>query len=243
MSRKNIENKTKDFIEKSILVHGDKYDYSLTTVINSKTKVTIICPEHGKFTKLKHQHLVGQGCKICSGSKLNSENFIKKANKIHNNKYDYSLVKYKNAKSKVKIICPEHGVFKQNINTHLSNKGCPICNSSKGEKMILSILRKNKIFFTTQQTFEALKNPLTNKKLKFDFYLTNLNCCIEYDGKQHFEPIEFFGGVKSFNNRKYRDGLKDSYCEENNIDLIRIPYWELENIEKIIERYVEQQTE
>ena len=70
--------------------------------------------------------------------------------------------------------------------------------------------------------------------LKFDCYLYEKNICIEYDGIQHFEPIEYFGGTEVFNETILRDSIKNRYCEQNSIKLIRIPYWDFDNIEKII---------
>jgi very-short-patch-repair endonuclease len=74
-----------------------------------------------------------------------------------------------------------------------------------------------------QKTFDDCLST-KNWKLKFDFYLPEQSICIEYDGLQHFKPIDYFGGVKSFNELKQRDSIKDKYCLENNIKLIRIPF-------------------
>ena len=123
-----------DFIEKSKLVHGNKYDYSLAEYKNNKTKIKIICPEHGVFEQPPTNHMKGFGCKKCGSAntglnkRANIKDFIDNANLIHENKYDYSLVEYTSAMNKVKIVCPEHGVFEQKPNAHVSQKqGCPIC--------------------------------------------------------------------------------------------------------------------
>ena len=121
------------FIKKVKVIHGNVYDYSLVEYKNAHTKVKIICPEHGIFEQKSYHHLRGQGCPECryikSGNKLRSttEQFIKKAKVVHGNKYDYSLVDYKNNKTKVKIICHEHGIFEQTPNHHLSGNGCSKC--------------------------------------------------------------------------------------------------------------------
>jgi hypothetical protein len=100
---------------------------------NSKNKVKIICKEHGIFEKNPNNHLSGQGCTKCSLSKRTNirrktlQDFIKQANFIHNNFYDYSLVNYKNTEEKVKIICPLHGEFEQKPGNHLNNRGCRKC--------------------------------------------------------------------------------------------------------------------
>ena len=122
-----------EFIEKCKRVHGYKYDYSLVDYKNALDKVRIICPNHGSFYQKASNHLIGHGCKVCAGNlKSTNENFSKKANIIHNNRYDYSLVEYKNALSKVIILCKEHGEFEQTPNKHLYGRGCKSCGLKYG---------------------------------------------------------------------------------------------------------------
>jgi len=124
---------TKKFIERANAVHGDRYDYSKAIYISSKDHVKIICPEHGVFEKAPNKHLSQkQGCPKCSSKKLTDSDFIKAAKGIHNNKYDYKLVKYKSNSTKVKIICPHHGVFEKTYINHITNKqGCPHCSNEE----------------------------------------------------------------------------------------------------------------
>ena len=125
--------KRNEFIEKAQKIHGDKYDYSKVEYTNNKAKVCIICPEHGEFWQIAQGHLKGQGCPKCGLKKQTlkrtkkNENFIKEARYIHNGNYDYSKVEYKNAHTKVCIICPEHGEFWQSPHEHLKGQGCPNC--------------------------------------------------------------------------------------------------------------------
>ena len=120
-----------EFIEKSKKIHGDKYNYSKSNYVNDKTKVCIICPEHGEFWQDPHTHLKGSGCKKCCWhDKYNTNTFIEEAKKIHNDKYDYSKVVYNGSHNKVCIICPEHGEFLQEAKSHLKGCGCPKCNKS-----------------------------------------------------------------------------------------------------------------
>jgi hypothetical protein len=102
------------------------------------------------------------------------------------------------------------------------------CISSKGEEKISKILSDNNILFEKQKTYENLTSS-KNAKLRFDFYLPEYNCCIEYDGIQHFK--ETFYTHDDFNKRKERDNLKNKYCKENNIKLIRIPYTDYSKID------------
>lgn len=197
MSRKKIS--TKMFIEKAKNVHGDKYDYSLVKYIKSNQKVKIICKIHNVFEQIANNHLKGQGCLKCQylnnsiKNTSNSNSFIRKAISVHKNIYNYDLVEYKN--SKTKIICNKHGIFKQRPNDHLAGKGCPKCKLSKGEIKIEQYLNENNIQYETQKTFNECVNIL---KLPFDFYISEYNICIEYDGQQHFKSIKYFGGVEGF---------------------------------------------
>lgn len=120
---------TEQFIEKARLVHGDKYDYSKSVYGGKDKKVCIICPEHGEFWQTPHNHCQGQNCPLCAlENKANTtEQFIEAARKIHGDRYDYSMTKYKDIKTKVEIICPVHGVFYQRPDIHLSGSICPVC--------------------------------------------------------------------------------------------------------------------
>jgi len=213
----------KEFIEKSNKVHNNKYDYSLVEYKNNKTKVKIICIKHGIFKQRPDNHInVKAGCPKCANNILyTTKIFIEKATKIHNNKYDYSLVDYKTAHIKIKILCTEHGIFNQKPTNHLRGDGCPICNSSKGENKIREILETYNINYITQKKFDNCRNI---NPLPFDFYLPEYNMCIEFDGIQHFKHFDFFGGKLELENRKNKDNIKNKYCEDNNIKLLRIKY-------------------
>ena len=129
----NQSSNTEDFINKARNVHGDIYDYSLVDYKNNHTQVEIICTEHGNFLQSPKDHLSGKGCSSCGKEKtksrlmLSKDEFIKRANEVHGNKYDYSLVNYKDTRTKVEIICKEHGSFFQSPNKHMQGNGCPAC--------------------------------------------------------------------------------------------------------------------
>lgn len=139
-SRANTSNIGK-FIEKARAIHGGRYDYSKSRYTNQREKVIIICAEHGDFKQAPHDHLAGRGCPKCARrqqSSINGEQFIKRAKKIHKNKYDYSKVNYKNNRVKVIIICPEHGDFKQSPSGHLCGYGCAECGHLSSAKSSIS---------------------------------------------------------------------------------------------------------
>jgi hypothetical protein len=114
-----------EFIKKAKLIHGDKYDYSKVDYKYSSVKIVIMCKDHGPFEQIPNNHLAGNGCKKCYRS--NTKKFIEKATILHGNKYDYSKVEYENNRSKVTIVCKNHGPFEQTPNTHLSGSGCIKC--------------------------------------------------------------------------------------------------------------------
>lgn len=119
-----------EFIERANKIHDNKYNYSLVDYQNIFKKIKIVCPIHGMFEQLPNNHLLGYGCKECGieERRLTQEEFVKRSNKIHNNKYDYSLVDYVNCRTKVKIICKRCGkIFEMVPQDHLDNHGCSTC--------------------------------------------------------------------------------------------------------------------
>jgi conserved hypothetical protein len=136
----DMKQTTQDFIEKARKVHGDKYDYSCTEYKGARYNVDIRCKIHGVFTQMATNHLGGKGCKECSRIKVakdqtsNTEEFIKKARNVHGDKYDYSLVDYKNNRTQVEIICKIHGSFLQIPSGHLDGKGCKECGKEKSRE-------------------------------------------------------------------------------------------------------------
>ena len=110
-------------------VHGDLYDYSNVNYINTYTKVSIICKQHGVFTQIVSNHKSGQGCPKCRGGyKLTQEQVINQFKEVHGDLYDYSKVEYLGNFNKVTITCKEHGDFKQLPSHHKLGHGCPQCN-------------------------------------------------------------------------------------------------------------------
>jgi len=132
---------TEEWILQAKKKHGNRYDYTYTDISDRiDNKISIGCRIHGIFYQDPSQHLIGKGCKQCSSQKqfMSTEEFIDKCNKVHKNKYDYSLTVYENIKKHVKIICPDHGMYLQSPFQHLYHKtGCHTCaqvyTSSKGE--------------------------------------------------------------------------------------------------------------
>ena len=129
------------------------------------------------------------------------------------------------------IECPKGHEFKMTFNHFSTGTRCPFCKESKGERTIEKYLIKNNIKYVRQHRFDDCKYE---RKLPFDFYIPSLNTLIEYDGELHYKSVDYFGGDDHYNKTLIRDKIKDSYCKNNNIKLIRIPYWELNNVESIL---------
>jgi hypothetical protein len=116
-----------NLIKRANEIHNNKYDYSLVTYKNNKNKIKIVCPKHGVFQQRIDHHLRGSGCQKCVNRAKTNEELIYEYRVIHGNRYDYSLVDYENALTKIKIICPEHGVFEIHSRQHLKGVCCGKC--------------------------------------------------------------------------------------------------------------------
>lgn len=229
LNRSNIN----EFIEKSNNIHNYKYDYSKVFYVNNKTPVIIVCKEHGDFKQEPRSHILGKsGCPTCVNKNINTNNFIEKCIEIYGDYYDYSMVNYKDSKSKVKIVCPKKHVFYCSPANHKKGRGCPFCRESKGEREIRKYLEEKNINFNREFRFSDCKYK---RPLPFDFYLPDKNICIEFDGEQHFNKFRFETDNSNLEFRILKDNIKDSYCNKKNITLIRISY--LDNIYSRLEEY------
>lgn len=216
---------TEKFIAQAIAVHNHLYDYSRTEYVDSATAVIITCFKHGDFKQTPDQHLYGSKCQRCAaeGKLLGLDEFLQRAYKVHRDMYDYTQVEYVNSHTRVRIICPEHGIFEQTPFSHYYGKGqgCPQCHTSKGEKDIQRILQQHKIAYEAQKRFVNCKN---HRMLRFDFFLPTFSICIEYNGRQHYELIPHFGGIKDFKARLENDDIKKRFCLDHNMHLLIIKY-------------------
>lgn len=180
---------TKEFVIKANEVHNHKYDYSKVSYINAKSKVCIICPAHGEFWQKPGGHLFGYGCPLCGEHKVSKEEFIAKANKKYSNKYDYSLVDFCNVLDKVKIICPEHGVFTRDIHSHLLGGACPACSGKLSFEQFVTEARKihgkkfsyNAEDFCNMTTKTRIICPTHGEFWQMPFsHIKDKRCCLLY---------------------------------------------------------------
>lgn len=206
------------FIERCTKIHNGKYDYTFVDFKHLQDFVKIICPIHGEYWQRALVHYRGYGCPICGGSKrLTNEEFIEKARLVHEDKYDYSKVQYKNTSTKVCIICPEHGEFWQTPNNHLFGAGCPTCPESNMESAIRHLLLTNNIVFEQEKGFDWL---IYNRHMYLDFFLPEYGVAIECQGGQHFFPSKLFGGEDFYKLTVERDMIKKKLCEEHGIRIL-----------------------
>jgi Zn finger protein HypA/HybF involved in hydrogenase expression len=161
------------FIKKANALHKNKYDYTHAEYVNTHTKVKIICPEHGEFWQTPAHHLQGKGCPGCAGNKLLSfDEFVAKANSVHQNKYTYCSTDYVSTKYKTSIYCKTHGLFTQIGSDHLSGKGCPACGSNKSFNKtvktntamvyVVELYNQTETFYKVGITTQTLKHRLAN---------------------------------------------------------------------------------
>jgi hypothetical protein len=202
------------FIKKSQEQHGTKYDYSKVKYLKNSKNVCIICPIHGEFWQIPGVHMTGGGCPICARlkqkeAKYTTNSFIKKASKIHKDKYDYSKTKFIKMTEKIKIICPVHGEFKQIADAHIHGKGCRKCVNqiSNGEKEVYDWLKSLNL------NIEISKRNLI-PPYEIDIYLPKYNIGIEYNGIYWHSELQG-------KDQKYHKN-KTILAQEKNIRLIQI---------------------
>lgn len=217
---------TEEWVAKAAPIYNYKYDYSKVKYIDNKTPVTIICPEHGEFYSIPNNHIKGiSGCPKCRNIKIGercrstTEDFIKKARIIHGNKYDYSKVEYIKKDIPVIIVCQEHGEFYQLPRVHLRGSGCQACNF-KNQGILYSKVKE----YFPNLILKQEGGPEWLERQRFDIYCNEYKFAIEYDGEQHFSPIEYFGGEDYFKILTERDKVKNQKCLDNNYKLFRVKF-------------------
>ncbi len=172
-------------------MHGEKYDYSKVAYEAAKKKVIITCLEHGDFEQTPNNHYVGHGCAACGGNKpLSLENFAERANRIHENRYDYSQTKLENVEKKIEIICPEHGPFFQRPFNHLKGHRCPHCGWNETSK---------KLGYKIEQFLEEAKQAHGERydysKVKYSNALTKVTIICLVHGVFEQTPATHVRGV------------------------------------------------
>lgn len=217
------------FIRRSMAKHGDKYDYSKVDYSGSKLPVIITCPTHGDFSQTPHAHIMGHGCTSCGYDKVSSSKrdnlleFSMKANLVHNSKYDYSLFEESQGRNlRVKVICPEHGVFTQQKGHHLSGVGCPKCTRNWSGDGVVYVMCSpegyNKIGIAKSGTeYKRLAQILRSQQTKAPKAITGLSlvCAYSFNDGSFTEARRFEGKAhRHFKARRKQFTEKfDGYAE------------------------------
>lgn len=196
---------------------------------NCRSRLIIECSQGHQYETRYNNIYNGNKCPYCNGNARLSYEFIQK----EMNKYGYKLLSkdYKNAKTPLLVECPQGHQYWVNWNKFQQKRRCPKCNSSTPEQIISKWLDNNEIIYEREKIFKDCKDK---RYLPFDFYLPDYSCCIEYDGEQHYKEVSFKGNKTKLEYIQKHDLIKTKFCVDNNIKLIRIPYWEFNNIENIL---------
>jgi len=239
--RKYNYEKIKDIcneINFSLLETKDSFDLKYK---NTMSKIKVKCNNCQKESEVQINNLINKArynkypC-LCY-YKYTREDFLKKAKEIHGDKYDYSLIteewwqkNYKNVYTKIPVRCRNcNRVYKISLLNHIhNNQGCKYCTSSKGEQKISQILDKLNIKYIREYY-------IPNTKLRLDFFIPKYKIAIEFDGPQHFSN-KFNHHKVTLKEIKKRDFLKNKLCYIYGINLIRIPYWDYDNLENYLNK-------
>lgn len=234
------------FKDKVYSLVGNEYEVVDTNYTNARTPVKMMHNICGNKFDVRPYHFTkenGTRCPKCSYARVgfnkrkSTEDFALEVECVTNDEYEV-VGDYINAITEIDILHKScNNIYSVKPNAFLSGNRCNKCkvSVSNGEKLIINFLESNGVKFIYQYSFDDCRNK---NSLPFDFAILNdtdkVEFLVEYDGRQHFEPIEFWGGEKEFKRIQMHDNIKNSYCEDNNIKLIRIPYWKYENIESIL---------
>lgn len=188
----------------------------------------------------------GRGCPVCADKTIADKNKYprdKVAQMIKEKQPNLELVgEYKNMRTKVHFKCTTCGYEGYSYPSHLIDltASCTRCNGTVGERKVAEWLDNNNHKYIMQYAFPDCKDV---RPLRFDFYLPDMNICIEYQGEQHYMPIKFrkkdYDTInEKFGMQKHRDDIKREYCLNNHIKLIEVPYWELNHINEYLNKYL-----
>lgn len=236
------------FIDKAILVHGDRYDYDKVDYIDDSSNVTIVCRIHGDFVQKANNHLNGANCPNCANEirilKLTDtkQDFVNKSRQKHGKKYLYSSSVYIDNNTRVEIICKIHGSFWLTPRRHKEGVGCPECTQpnirhSKGHIWITDFCKSLNWEYQEEWSGNSQSkciNPSTRRPLFFDIYVPHLNLVIEFHHRQHYSCDNWFHQQvakannisieEAYENYIARDEYKQQWALENGLQYLEIPY-------------------
>ena len=225
--------------EVKTIINGNTGYIMVGNYINNKHKIKIKHLDCGRIYEASLQDFKrGRRCSQCFKTRRKTnkdvdlylkDNTKKEYNRISEyvNNHEYIIMKHN--------ICGHE--YKVKWGNFISGTRCPKCKLSKGEKKICDFLFENGIKYKKEKTFPKC---VYKSKLRYDFYIEDFNLLIEFDGAQHYRSVKYFGGDKQLRENKIRDEIKTNFAKKNNIELLRIPYWEYDNIENILNKKIYQ---
>lgn len=218
-----------DYVKEYIESFG--YELLSDEYINSQSKLLVRCPKGHEYEVTFHHFKQDERCPCCANNKKYSIDYIREY--LLDFGYELLSDEYMNAHSKMIVRCGNNHIWNVSFNKFQQGRRCPICNVSKGEQRIIEWLEENNIkYIYDQPYFDDLLSPLGNP-LRPDFILPDYKIWIEYDGEFHFEK---YYEEQNFEEMNINDELKNKYAKENGWKLIRIPYWDFDNIEEILNK-------
>lgn len=216
--------------------------------IKTNIKIKCLCKYCGHiFYMTPNKLMSGRCCPKCSANKtriklrMSRDTFCKKLRDV--NPALEVVGEYAGMNASIMFRCKKCETIQEtSMAYHLisGDRGCSKCRGTKGERAIADFLDKKSITYETQKSFI---NCRSLRSLRFDFYLPGYNVCIEYQGEQHYFPVDFSGrheekAIENFLALQERDKIKKEFCSENQIGLLEIPYWEQKNIDEILQNFL-----
>ena len=203
---------------------GDEYTF-LDYYIDANTKLRVKHNRCGNtYSVLPSSFLRGHRCPYCYGNlKKNNADFKRYIYNLVGAEYKF-LDTYVDSKTKIRVKHIKCGnIYEVTPNNFFTGYRCPYCSSPKGEVAVNKILKSLRIKYEPQKTFDDLRD---NRLLSYDFFVPSQSILIEYQGLQHYEPIDIFGGVSQFKLQQKHDKMKSDYAKAHNYNLIAVPYTE-----------------
>lgn len=228
----------KEWLQQVYDLAGDEYKF-LDPYAGNHTPIRYLHKVCGKIhTMTPSNFLSGHRCSYCAGLYQDTETYREKIEELYGNEYSL-LSEYKKANKMVKI---RHNVCGYEWDTNATNflqgkSHCPRCQESNGEALIRKALNETFGLVENDTYYYGYRLP---NKLHLDFWIPLHRIAIEYDGIQHYQARDFFGGKLEFNKQQIRDRRKDKYCKDNDISLVRIPYTvdTLDGVQNILSNYI-----
>lgn len=239
---------TSEFQERLNQIYGENYYIVQSEYINNCTKIDILCSKCGEIFQKAPVKMTGkerEGCYICSGkNRYKTKEYLQnQVNRLYPNKFEI-IDDYINSRTKINILNKKCGhIYEITPDNLLRGKNCPKCSIRQSHYMdiVENYLDSNNISYIKEKTFDDCRNI---RKLPFDYYIESLNTCIEVDGEFHYDINNRFKDWKSsYEQVKFRDQLKTDYCKNNDIKLIRLPYYEEYNFSNILDKELKANTE